>query len=338
MVKRVGNLFDKFVSIENLSKAAKNAQKGKKHRLDVIAFNEHFDENIKKLQTMLMNGGYTTSEYYIFEIVENGKVREVADLPFYPDRIVHWALMLVLNKVMVKGLIHTTYAALPGRGMHKTHKDLIKALKNDDAIYFLKIDVEKYFPSVEKDIMYSSIKRHVKDKKILSLCKQIIYEYPLPGIPIGNYTSQYFANFYLSPIDHFMKEKYHCKYYFRYMDDIVILGWNKAWLHRVLKKIKELASNIGLKIKDNWCIRPVSQGIDFVGFVSYKTHSLIRKRTKIRMKKVCKTAQKHLEEDGYLTEHDIGAINSYHGYSKWCNCKHLFDVIGLNELYSYIHS
>lgn len=337
MVKRVGNLFDDFVSIENLTLASKCAQRGKKHRPDVIAFNEHFDENIKKLQRMLINEEYTTSEYYIFKIVENGKVREVADLPFYPDRIVHWALMNVLNRVMVKSLIHTTYAALPRRGMHKAHKDLVKALKDDDAKYFLKIDIEKYFPSIEKDNMYLSIKRRVKDKKILSLCNQIIYEYPLSGIPIGNYTSQYFANYYLSSIDHFMKEKYHCKYYFRYMDDVVILGWSKPWLRRALKKISELTSALGLKIKGNWCIRPVSQGIDFVGFVSFKTHSLIRKRTKLKIKKVCRVAQKHLKEDGFLTEHDIGAINSYHGYIKWCNCKHLFDVIGLNDLYKYAH-
>lgn len=337
MVKRVGNLFEDFVSMENLLDAERNAAKGKRYRPDVRKYEENLTENLIDLQKSLIDRTYHTSDYRIFTIHENGKKREVADLPF-SDRVVHWALMNVINKIMLKTLIKHTYAALPRRGMHKAHSDLMRCLRRKDAKYFLKLDIKKYFPSIDKQLMYDVIARKIKDEDILALCKQILDEYPLEGIPIGNYTSQYFANFYLSSIDHHMKEVFHCRYYFRYMDDIVIVGWSKPWLHRALKRLQRLTDGLGLTIKGNWCIRPVEEGIDFVGFVSYPTHSRIRKRTKNNIKKVCRRAFKHLKEDGKLTEQDIGAINSYYGFIFFCDCKNLFKKIGLLKLYNYIHS
>lgn len=337
MVKRVGNLFEEFISMKNLLEAEKSAARGKRHRPDVRKFEKNLVENLEAIQTNLINGTYHTSDYRIFTINENGKEREVADLPFR-DRVVHWALMNVVNKVMLKTLINHTYAALPRRGMHKAHADLMNCLRKKDAKYFLKIDIKKYFPSIDKQLMYDILARKIKDVRILELCRQIIDEYPLEGIPIGNYTSQYFANFYLSSIDHYMKEKFHCKYYFRYMDDIVIVGWSKPWLHRALKRLQRLTDGLRLTIKGNWCIRPVEEGIDFVGFVSFPTHSLIRKRTKNRIKKICKRAFQHLRKHGKLTEEDIGAINSYYGFIFFCDCKNLFKKIGLLKLYKYIHS
>lgn len=333
MVKRVGNLFDKMVSIENLTDAYKNARKGKSHHKDVIAFEENIEDNLLALQKMLIDGAYHTSEYRIFTIHERGKDREVADLPFYPDRIVHRALMNVIKEPIVKNLIPQTYAALPGKGTHQAHEQLKKYLRNKDATHYLKIDIKKYFASIDRNILFGMLERRIKDRRVLDLCRRILDEYPLSGIPIGNYTSQYFANFYLSEIDHFMKECYHCRYYIRYMDDIIILGWSKRWLHRAYRKLSVLTEKIHLTIKGNWCIRPVTEGIDYVGFVTYPTHSLLRKKIKTAVKKAVKTALSHSP----LTSHDRGSINSYHGYSQWCDCKHLFDVIGLTSLYDGMH-
>ncbi len=337
MVKRVGNLFEEFVSMKNLLEAERSAAKGKRYRPDVRKFEENLVENLESIQTDLIDGTYHTSDYRIFTINENGKEREVADLPFR-DRVVHWALMNVINKVMLKTLIKHTYAALPRRGMHKAHSDLMRCLRRKDAKYFLKLDIKKYFPSIDKQLMYDILARKIKDVRILALCRQIIEEYPLEGIPIGNYTSQYFANFYLSSIDHHMKERFHCKYYFRYMDDIVIVGWSKPWLHRALKRLQRLTDGLGLTIKGNWCIRPVEEGIDFVGFVSFPTHSRIRKKTVRRIKRLCGRADKDLAENGKYSKHIAGGINSYHGYSLFCDCKHLFDKIGLNKAFDAIHS
>lgn len=163
------------------------------------------------------------------------------------------------------------------------------------------------------------IEKRVKDKDILELCEIIIFEYPFDGLPIGNYTSQYFANFYLSSIDHYMKEAFHCKYYLRYMDDIIIVGWSKPWLRRALKKITQLLSEIGLEVKPNWCIRPVTEGIDWCGYVTYPDHIMLRKRTKMRLKKKCKDIETH----NVITISDYGSLNSYAGSLKWCDGHHL---------------
>lgn len=271
---------------------------------------------------MLINGEYHTSPYRMFEIREKGKSRLVADLPFFPDRIIHWALMNVLHDTIMNNLIPQTYAALPGRGAHQALTVLKKYLKNDDAKYFLKIDIKKYFPSIDKEVMMQKLEKRFKDRKVLDLCKRIIDEYPYSGLPIGNYTSQYFANFYLSDLDHYMKETYHCRYYLRYMDDIVIVGWSKPWLHRCLNKIKMIVGEWGLEVKGNWCIRPVTEGIDFVGYVTRPNYCLLRKRTKIRLKRACRKIMGH----NHLSKHDKGVIASYNGVLMWCDGYRLRNV------------
>lgn len=272
---------------------------------------------------MLVNKTYRTSEYRMFEIHEKGKTRIVADLPFFPDRIVHWALIMVLHDMIMRNLIHQTYAALPGRGAHQALSEVREALKDPDARYFLKLDIRQYFPSIDKEVMYRKLERRVKDRDVLDLCKLIIDEYPNRGLPIGNYTSQYFANFYLSELDHHMKEQFHCKWYFRYMDDIVIIGWSKPWLRRALKRIRDIVGPWGLEIKGNWCIRPTWTGIDFVGYVTHPDYCLLRKRTKIRMIRACKRISARLNAGLDLDDHDKGVIASYLGCLAWCDGHYL---------------
>lgn len=257
MVKRVGNLWDKVISMENITRAYLNARRGKGSRKEVIRFETDLVNNLNRIRQMLIDGTYKTSRYHNFTINDRGKVRNLSSLPFYPDRIIHWAIMQVTQPVFMKNYISQTYAAIPERGTHKALKTLKRYLRNDDAIYCLKIDVRKYFPSIDKDILMTMLERRFKDKKVLDLFREIIYGYDGDGIPIGNYTSQHLANFYLSDIDHFMKEKYHCKYYLRYMDDIVILGWSKAWLHRARRKLEKLLNDIGLELNRNWQMFPI---------------------------------------------------------------------------------
>lgn len=319
-MKRLGNIWDTFVSKENLQEAFQCARKGKMHRPDVRLVCEDPDRYIDELHDMLVNGTFHSSEYMMFKINEKGKVRDVADLPFYPDRIVHWAVMLVLHRTIMRHLIHNTYAALPGRGSHMACEDVFKALHDrKESMYFLKLDVKKYFPSIDKDVMMAKLRTKVKDERFLEVVRRIIYEYPYSGLPIGNYTSQYFANFYLSELDHYMKERFHCKYYFRYMDDIVILGRNKSWLHRALKRISRIIGEWGLTVKGNWCIRPTSAGIDFVGYVIFPEYRLLRKRTKVRMKRATRRIIASVEEGEEYNYHTMGTISSYDGCLKWCD-------------------
>ena len=319
MTKRLGNVWNELVSYENIKRAYQNSRRGKTHRPDVRAVDADPEKYITEVQRLLTSGEYHTSPYRIFQIHEKGKTREVADLPYFPDRIIHWALMQVLHKTIMSNLIPQTYAALPGRGAHSGVTMLKRYLKDPKASYFLKIDIKKFFPSIDKEVMMAKLERRIKDSKVLDLCHRVIFEFEGEGLPIGNYTSQYFANFYLSDLDHYMKEQFHCKWYLRYMDDIVILGWSKSWLRRALKRIREIVGKWGLKVKDNWCIRPTSEGIDWVGYVTKTTYCLLRKRTKIRMKRACRRIACKWAKGAEPDIHDKGTIAAYNGCLTWCD-------------------
>lgn len=156
----------------------------------------------------------------------------------------------------------------------------------------------------------------------------IIDDYHLPGLPIGNRTSPMLANLYLNDIDHAMKERYHCRYYVRYMDDIVILGYSSQWLHRMKRILDGMLSEIGLKIKDNWQVYPIdSRGIPFLGYRIFTDHILLKKRTKRRMQKAAKNIADRLEDGSHvMNRHELGTIHSYEGVLKWCDGKHLQEV------------
>lgn len=319
MTKRLGNIWKTLISYDNVKLAYQNARKGKSRRPDVQMVDTNPDHYIREVCRLLETGEYHTSTYRMFTIHEKGKTREVADLPFFPDRIIHWALMLVLHDMIMRNLIPQTYAALPGRGAHSGLTKLREYLRDPQAQYYLKIDIRKFFPSIDKDVMMAKIETRVKDPDVLDLCRRIIYEYPRSGLPIGNYTSQYFANFYLSDLDHYMKEVYHCRWYLRYMDDIVVLGWSKPWLRRVLARIRDVIAPWGLEVKDNWCIRPVTEGIDWVGYVTYPDHCLLRKRTKLRLKRACRRIRRRWAEGHEPDAHDRGVLAAYNGCLKWCD-------------------
>lgn len=307
-MKRLGNIWEKFVSYENLYRAYRKARTNKGHRQSVLKFEQDVEGNLKRLQQELKDGTWHSSEYRFFEIHEYGKTRLIASLPFYPDRIVHWALMNVTHDRFERNLIRQTFACIPGRGTHDALSYAKRYIGNDDAVYCLKTDIRKCFPSINKFYLMEKIEGIIKDKRILEMFSRIIYEYPVSGIPIGNYTSQFFANLYLSDIDHFFKEKYHSRYYLRYMDDIVILGWMKGWMHRVLRKLASLISYEQMSVKDNWQIFPVcKRGLDFVGYVMNKGYTLIRKSTKSRM---IHRTKKEMDMDD---PHDRGRVASYHG-------------------------
>lgn len=305
--------------MDNLYMAYRKARNGKGSQNGVIAFEKDVPGNLRKIQKMLIDGTYKTSEYRRFVVSDAGKERTISALPFYPDRIIHWAVMLPTHQIFMRNYISQTYAAIPGRGTHSALMTLKGYLRDPNAKYCLKIDVRKFFDSIDKDKLMEMLERRIKDKHVLDLFGEIVHGYPMHGIPIGNYTSQYLANLYLSGIDHFMKESYHCKYYLRYMDDIVILGWSKQWLRRALRKIRKLMADIGLEIKGNWQIFPIAdRGIDYVGYRSFPDYTLLRGRTKRKLK----TCMARLCDRLCLRApdiHDKGQYAAYNGVLKWCD-------------------
>ena len=318
-MKRYNNIFPKIVDMENLREAFKNAKKGKSHYHEVKMVEKDPDFYLLKIQELLINGTYKTSKYEIFIKNDKGKEREIYKLPFYPDRIVHWAIMLQIEQIFMKTFTTFTNASLKNRGIHRTLEQLDKMLLDEENTkYCLKIDVEKFFPNINHDILKQLLRKKFKDKLLLNLLDEIIDSIDgEKGVPIGNYLSQYFANFYLAYFDHWLKEIKKCKHVLRYMDDIVILHNDKTFLHTLRKDISVyLDKNLKLKLKDNWQVYPVdSRGIDFVGYKTFRKYKLLRKSTYKRMKTKCIK----LEQKSLLSFSDFCSINSYLGWIKWCN-------------------
>lgn len=235
-MKRVSNLFHKITDIENIYLADKKARRHKLNTYGVKLHDKNREENLLNLQKMLIEGTYVTSDYETFIIYEP-KEREIYRLPYYPDRIVHHALMNVLEGIWVPIFIKNTFSCIKGRGIHAAAKAVKKDLKEDPegTRYCLKMDITKFYPSIDHTILKRIIRRKIKDNKVLHLLDSIIDS--AEGVPIGNYLSQFFANLYLAYFDHWIYEELGVKYYYRYADDIVILHHNKEFLHDLLDKI-----------------------------------------------------------------------------------------------------
>jgi len=308
-------LYQRIISIENLELADSIARKGKAKQPGVITHDKNREANIVTLHESLLNKTFKTSGYTIFKIYEP-KEREIYRLPYYPDRIVHHAIMNILEPIFVKTFTADTYSCIKGKGIHDAVSVMKIALEDrTNTVFCLKMDIKKFYPNVDHGILKQLLKRKIKDADLLQLLESIIDS--AVGLPIGNYLSQYFANFYLSYFDHWIKEVKGIKYYFRYADDLVILGNNKPDLHNLLAEIKEyLSTRLNLTVKHNYQIFPIDKrGIDFVGYVFYHTH--------VRMRKSIKQAFAR----AIASKNNNASIASYKGWAKHCNSKNLINKL-----------
>lgn len=333
-MKRYNNLFDKIVSLDNLYLADKKARKQKSHRPEVIEFDKNKEQLLLDLQKQLINGEYKTSEYFIFKIYEP-KEREIFKLPYYPDRIVHHAIMNIMEPIWVSSFIKGTYSCIKKRGIHKALKDVKQALKDEvNTQYCMKLDIRKFYPSIDHNILKQIIRKKIKDQKLLNLLDEIIDS--AVGVPIGNYLSQFFTNLYLTYLDHWIKEQKKIKYYFRYADDIVILHSDKEYLRKLFIDMKQyLEQKLNISFKNNWQIFNVDiRGIDFVGYRVFHTHVLLRKHIKKNFcRKITKLNKKQDLDRGIYQQ----KICSYIGWIKYCNGRNLLNkMTKYKELLEYI--
>jgi retron-type reverse transcriptase len=320
-MKRHGNLFEKITDINNIILAHRNARKGKLKYEMVKMVDSDILGYCTKLQKMLVDKTYTTSKYHIFNIVDRGKEREICDLPYYPDRIVHWAIMQILEPIFMNHFIKHTYAALPGRGTHKALTKLREYMSDKENVtYCMKLDIKKFFPNANGQILKDLLRKKIKCPDTLHLLDDIVDSYD-NGLPIGNYTSQYFGNYYLSAFDHWLKEQKGIRYYLRYMDDIIILHSSKEFLHQLRVDMDEyLKTNLKLNIKDNWQVFPTFvRGVDFVGYRCFEHYILVRRQTKKNLKAAMKRIAKKLSFGGEMTLTDRSCVGSYKGILKWCD-------------------
>lgn len=317
-------MFDKIVDIENLKEAHRNARKGKSWYDEVKEVDKNTEYYLRKLQQQLKAKTYQTSEYEKFIKNDSGKEREIFKLPYYPDRICQWAIIQVIEPYLLKTITIDTYSAIPNRGIHFGLKRLNEDLKDKEGTkYCLKLDVRKFYPSIDHRILKKIYRKIFKDPELLWLLDEIIDSTEgSVGIPIGNYLSQWSGNIYLAYFDRWIKEVKKEKYFHRYMDDIVILNSSKEHLHRLRKEIDYyLKKKLNLEIKDNWQVFPTRvRGVDFLGYRSFGNYVLLRKTTSKNFKSKMLSILKAKKP---LSNHQYMSIKSYEGWLKWCNSYNL---------------
>ena len=291
--------------------------RGKKRTRTVRLFKKNRDAILAEIADEIRSGRYAPSGFREFEVVENGKTREIQSLPF-KDRIALHAIMSVLGKTLGGMLIRDTYASLPNRGIHDGLNRVRRALKDrSNTRYCLKLDIKKFYHSIDQDVLIERLRRKIKDETMMQTLVRIIRSYG-PGLAIGYHSSQLLGNFYLCLLDHCMKCELGVKYYFRYCDDIVILGPDKEYLRGIFDKLREVVEGrLHLSIKPNWQIFPVeARGIDFLGYVIRHDYVLVRKHIK---KRVARRLHKiKSQKRRYVV------LASFWGWIKHCNGRHLF--------------
>lgn len=328
-MKRYGNIFDKICEMDNLRLAHKNARKDKLFYKEVKMVDENPDKFLSEIREMLLNGTYQVSEYAVSIIKDNGKQRELAKLPYFPDRIIQWAVMLQIEHVFLKTFCSHSCSSIPGKGIKEAYRLTKKYMKDKEGTkYCLKMDVSKFYPNINHTILKGLLRKKFKDNRLLDLLDKIIDSYPNEkGIPIGSYLSQYLANFYLSYFDHWLKEDKHIKYVVRFADDIVVFGSTKQELHSLILEIKQyMKTHLKLKIKDNWQIFPTNKrGVDFVGYRFFFDFTLLRKSTCKRFKKKMLKIKAKWDEGKLPNFSEWCSANSYVGWMKWCDSWRLFE-------------
>ena len=323
-VKKIKNVYPLIYSTENLVKSQYTSQKGKKNRGEVKAFNDNLNDNLSILYSLLRDETFEPGIYRTKKIYDP-KERDIMIAPFFPDRIVHHCIINVLAPHWYHIFIGNTYACIKGRGTHKCMEDVHRALITDriGTRYCLKIDIRKFYDNVDHSVLKQIIRYSIADESLLSLLDKIIDSNGKEkGLPIGNFTSQYLANLYLAYFDHWVKEELGVKYYYRYMDDIVVLGEDKAWLHYILDSFAlYLGAELKVEIKPNWQIFPVDdRGIDYVGFKQNHYGILLRKGILLRFyQKLEKTKEKYQIKDETDIKH---LFPSEYGWVVRCDKEH----------------
>jgi len=336
-MKTSKNLFDSVCSFENLHLAYLRARKCKKYRDYVLEFSYNLEQNLLKLRKELLNQTYQHGSYREF-IICDAKKRHIRAAPFR-DRVVHHALCNIIEPIFDKSFIYDSYACREDKGTHRAIKRLQEFLKIESLLYAhntsycLQSDVSKYFNNIDHQILLSLIQRKIKDQKVIWLVKEILnschirkihenlFDFRITGIPIGNLTSQLFANIYLNELDQFVKHQLRIKYYIRYMDDFLVLHPSKQKLYQIKQETQAfLQKKLNLELHPKKVnIFPVKDGVCFLGYRNFKDYRLLRKDTVKRFIKRTKIYQKKLAH-GLMTQKKFNnSLQSWSAYASFAN-------------------
>jgi retron-type reverse transcriptase len=329
-MKTYKRLYEKIVSFENLLAAYKTFRKGKRFKENVLKFEYNYETELFKLQDELINHSYAPLPPHRFFIYEPKKREIVAAC--VRDRVVHHALCRVIEPIFDKRFIYDTYAC-------RLHKGTLAAIKrferfkcrllthySEDKIYILKADIQKYFENIDHHILLELMRKKIADEEVIWLIKRILgWKSLSKGIPIGNLTSQVFANLYLSPMDQFIKHSLGFKYYIRYMDDFVLMDISKERLQKAKMEVARfLKENLRLNLHPKkQTVTPLKCGIDFLGFRIFSTHRLLRKENVKRFRRRLKRMKEQFERK----EIAIGKIGlSLRGWIAYAKCGNTYNL------------
>lgn len=339
----IEDIYPKIYDFENLYISALEAKKEKRFREEVLRFNSNLEENLIIIQNELIYKTYKVGNYRQFYIYEP-KQRLIMALPFR-DRVVQWAIYRNLYPIYDKQFIYDSYGCRAGKGTHRAADRLQYWLRQVDRKpqkhYYLKLDISKYFYRVNHAILLDILRKRIEDKDLMWLLETIVNNEEVPfglpagmeadqcseddrlfdaGMPIGNLTSQLFANVYLNELDQYIKHDLKIHYYIRYMDDIIILSDDKRQLHQVKEDIEIfLKEKLALDLNRKTAIRPISCGVEFVGFRIWPTHRKLKKGTVKKIKRQIKILQKAYAEGSIDFERVNASMQSYFGVMKHFN-------------------
>jgi RNA-directed DNA polymerase len=281
-MKRHGQLMEAIAEPANLRLAFWKAAKSKRAKADCRAFEDRLEENVVSLRAELLSGSVDVGDYHTFTI-HDPKERTICAASFR-ERVLHHALMNVCEPVLERAAIFDSYACRKGRGQQVAVRRAMSYARGNG--WFLKMDIRKYFDSIDQEVLRGLLRRKFKDVRLMEVFDRILATYqtaPGRGLPIGNLTSQHFANYYLAPLDRFLKERLQCRSYVRYMDDFVVWGETAAELREVWRQVEAmLAAELKLELKFNVMLNRTECGMDFLGYRIFPDDLRLAKRSKRR--------------------------------------------------------
>ncbi len=336
-MKTYKNLYEKVSSLENLERAFRKARRGKSKKQYVIAFENNLKNELQQLHNELTSFTYQPQQLKRF-IVRDPKTRTIHASNFR-DRVVYHALVNILEPIFEQSFIYDSYASRKGKGTHnallrfdifkrkvsRNGKLLHEHFDNNHIIgYAFKADIKKYFDTVDHEILMNIIGKKIQDKNVFWLIKRILNNFDTnikgKGMPLGNLTSQFFANVYLTQLDYFVKYKLQVKYYIRYVDDFIILDVNKSKLVEYQERIRDHLAALKLELHpDKSKIIPLRNGVSFVGYRIFYHYKILRKSNRKSFEKAFEKKLSFYQKEMQSKQECIKFLEGWFGYAQWAN-------------------
>jgi len=319
-------MWEYFISDCNIERSIQQSIKGKRNHVDLMEIAE--DPETRIIIKQMCDMFQFPEHHYVKRVIYEGKKRNIWIVTNFYWRILHHMLINTIEQVFEKRFIDHTYGCIRGRGQRKGSEHCQKFANKYK--YTLKCDIHKFYPSIKHQILYDLICKVIKDKKILALCKIIVFSHRW-GIPIGNLPSQLFGNIYMSKFDYYVKHNLKFKNYIRYVDDFIFCSNNKQELVNIRNILEDwFKENLGLTLSRCMLFK-TKQGIDFLGYRHFPGYRLLRKKTATRVKRRITKLERQYDNGKSLIS-CLSIISSYEGWISWAYCYNLAQKLNMEKI------